>query len=435
MKKIFILLGAVSVMTANAQVGVQKKDSIETGATYLNDVYYSLESGNKTEVPNNNWHLAFRIGAMNDGIRINSATATGANDGTVKLHLYPNAGIAGWDDFDTTGWSSWLAYENSDETWEVGAFNRSSTGFPDVSWGVYSTSTHVVTGDSLYLVVYKNAGATKYKKLWIVNKTSGTWNFKYADLDGSNEKETAIASADYSGKNYIYYNLESNEVVNREPASAAWDFVLTRYQAWQAIPVYAAATGILTNIGVKTAKAKGAPAEDLKLEDFIQDTSDIIKTIGYNWKYYETDQQFNVTWHTEDSLAYFVLDKNRKFWKIEFISFGGSSNGRTVFYKTEVETENGGNVSVEGIAKGVSSTAVYPNPASQSINVLLGVETNAEVKISIIGMNGQLIDSRNVNTVAGINQEAFNIAALNSGIYFVKIEGEGFLSTQKFVKQ
>ncbi len=428
MKKYILILATFAFASANAQVGVTKTDSIETGASYLNDVYYQLSSGTKTSLPNNTWHLAFRTGGQTDGIRINSATVTGAGDGSVKLYLYPNSNVAGWASFDTAGYTGWLRYENSDESWEVGAFNRAAGQFPDFSWGIYNLDSHVVFGDSLYLVEYKHQGTSKFKKLWIVKKASSNFTFKFADVDGTNEEEVVLRSADFSGRNYMYYNLETKTSENREPASAEWDFLLTRYQALQFNGSYAAATGILTNIGVQVAVGDGKAVADLNLEDFLGDTSDLINTIGYDWKHYEMGQQ-GVTWYTEDSLAFFIKDRKGIFWKVAFTAFGGSANGKTVFNKTQLTP----GTSVRGNDARIVGSAVYPNPTSGNLQVLVSVEEATNAVVEIYNLNGQLLMSQNAE-VNGLEAISLNVAGLTTGTYLVKVSGQDFVSVQRFVR-
>src|SRR5690606_21011664 len=96
---------------------------------------------------------------------------------------------------------------------------------------VYNMSSHIVTGDSIYLVKFRSNGVDYFKKLFIERKQLSNWYFKFADIDGQNEVNDSLKSADFSGANYMYYNLESDTSLNREPAN--WDFTLTRYAALQ----------------------------------------------------------------------------------------------------------------------------------------------------------------------------------------------------------
>lgn len=431
MKKTLIALGILASFSASAQIGTPVNDSIEMGSTYLNDVYYHLEDGSKTTQATNNWHLAFRTGAQTDGIRINSATASGANDGSVKLFVYPNGAVADWATFDSTGWDSWLSFDNSDESWEVGAFNRSTGAFPDFGWGTYDMSTHIVTGDSIYMIVYKNAGVEKYKKLYIEKKELGNYTLVIANVDGTDEQTVVLKSSDYSGKNFIYYNAETNTALDREPASDSWDFVLTRYAALQTSGIYYPSTGILTNIGVYAAQAKGVATADLELGDTTLGFgfSSNINAIGYEWKYFEMGGM-GVTWHTQDSLAYFIQDRAGRIWKVAFTSFGGSTDGKTVFSKTQITP----GTSVRNAVSPIEKTALYPNPANAELNIIVTAKEQASSTLSILNIRGEVVMQQQLDLNAGLSNENLNISALTQGVYFVRVQGDGFQSVQKFIK-
>ncbi len=427
MKKAFIGLSMILALGAQAQVGVEKSDSIEMGDGYVNDVYYSLLDGAKETEANTNWHIAFRTGGQTDGIRINSATGTGAANANTSVYVYPNGKITDWASFDSAGCLGWQKLENSDESWEVGAFNTTAGQFPDFGWGTYNMSTHVVSGDSIYFITFMNNGVTEYRKLYIDDKTSGNWTFTYADLDGSNEQTVTLKSSDYSGKNYIYYNLSTNTALDREPA--AWDFVSTRYNALQVTGTYAGATGILTNIGVWVAKAEGKDADDLELADSTADGfSDLINTIGYGWKHYEFGGQ-GVTWHTEDSLAYFIQDQGGILWKVVFTDFTGSTGGKSVFNKTQLTPGT-----AVKTASALEQTSVYPNPTNGAAQLVISSRETAQAQVIVTDMNGRTVQSASVLVGQGLEVINLDLNGLNSGVYFVQVKAEGFSSTQKLIK-
>ena len=57
--KSLLFIGA-SVLGLNASAQTWVADSVEMGASYANDVYYSLKNDSVFAAPNNNWHLAFQ---------------------------------------------------------------------------------------------------------------------------------------------------------------------------------------------------------------------------------------------------------------------------------------------------------------------------------------------------------------------------------------
>ncbi len=89
--------------------------------------------------------------------------------------------------------------------------------------GVFTTSSaHEVIGDSLHIIKYLDENNDEFfKKLWIEKKISmqNTYVFKFADLDGSNEVNQVINCNDYSDKNFVYYSLLNETILDREPNS------------------------------------------------------------------------------------------------------------------------------------------------------------------------------------------------------------------------
>lgn len=407
---------------AQAQVGVEKSDSLMMGNNYLNEVYYLLKDGSQSMQPTTNWQIAFRTGGQTDGIRVNTATAMGPEDAAVSIYVYPNGALADWATMDTAGHSTWVALHNSDKTWEVGALNTTAGAFPDFGWGVYNMSTHIVTGDSIYLVKYKVAGVEKFKKLYVEKKANSSWFFKHADIDGTNETNVELKSSDYPGKNYIYYSLEDATALDREPA--AWDFVLTRYAALQSNGAYYPATGILTNIGVYAAKTEGKEASDLTLADTTDGFTGAIDVIGYDWKAYSP------VWYTKDSLAYFVQDRDGILWKVVFTAFGGAADGKTVFAKTQMTP----GVSVREVEAALLQTSVYPNPAQGTAHVVFSAVASGTARVRILDINGREIQQSNLNIVAGVQSIELDLSAMVQGVYFVQVSANGFQSTQKLIK-
>lgn len=417
------LSGAVSAQTTI-------NDSIQTGGSYANDVYYSLESGKVKELGNNDWQLAFSIGNFNVAVRANTTTGS-SGDGSVSIYEMAGKDTTKWASFDTLGYASWPKLENSDESWEEGAFNQSASGQTDYGWGAYNTATHVVTGHRLYLAVVKSGTSTLYKKVWILSKALGVWNIRFANIDGSDPKELTIASSAYNTKNFAYVSLVTGNIVDREPANDAWDFILTRYAAWQpAQSVYYPSIGILTNVGVTVSEVRGKDENNTTLSDTTT-FSDNITTIGADWKQLNS-QTF--AFYAVDSLSYFIKDNYSDIWKVVFTNFTSGSSatgtGRAVFNKSKVYT-----APVVGLneTSSISTFAVYPNPATDNVNVLFDVK-EANSTVSVSDLSGRTLITENISGT-GFQNTNLNLGSLSKGIYFISIANGSSRSVKKVVVQ
>ena len=96
-------------------------------------------------------------------------------------------------------------------------------------------------------------------------------------------------------------------------------------------------------------------------------------------------------------------------------SFSGSLMVRPIFGSTSTDIAD---------AESVSSISVYPNPATDILNII-GADGNC--RTTIYAPTGQILICESGNQI--------NVSRLQSGIYIVKIEAGSLSSTQKFVKQ
>ena len=84
---------------------------------------------------------------------------------------------------------------------------------------------------------------------------------------------------------------------------------------------------------------------------------------------------------------------------------------------------------------GITTGKIFPNPASDQINVSFKSKKGGNVSISIFDLNGKEVLRQSIQTQIGDNQMDFNINALSPGIYFIHIQGnKGDSSQFKFVK-
>lgn len=297
-------------------------DSVSMGAGYASDVYYSLADGVVKTIDRGDWDLGFYTDPMSSTIVINDGAG-------VTLYTWPDGAIDDWANVDTTGMSDWTPMYNNyaDTTWQHGAFDRNALGHPDYGWGVYSMTTHNVTGDSVFVVTYSDGAA---KKLIIESRDAQTNSFmiKYADLDGQNEVSETLAMGDYLTKNMVYYSMTSGSMIDKEPAKDTWDIVFTRYFD-ETIPYIV--TGVLSNNNVEVAELHDA---DTASNDYsVAQFSKVISIIGSDWKDFDMG---TFSYVLEENLVYFVKT-NDKYYKLVFTGFAGSSSGTMNFVKTNIE--------------------------------------------------------------------------------------------------
>lgn len=418
-KTVLSILAFTSIfLQVNAQI---KTDTVSLGATYAQEKWYSLANDEQGASPKNNWDLAFDIGGYATSIRINSPIG-------VALYPYTKSDTTGWANVDTTGIKTWKAYNNSETSWSVGAFDRGIvTSNPnDIGWGVYNSVTHVITGDSLFVIKLANGS---YQKLWIKDVSAGAYHFIYADLNGANQKTGVLTKADFAGKNFGYYSLANNASLNREPvASTNWDFTFTQFTGLTpagggTFALYTL-TGLLSNKGVSVAQANNiGNAATYKNYDAHTFNTDI-NEIGSDWKV------FSGTWSVTDSLVYFVKSKPGDLWKVIFTGFGGSATGNFIFTKEKLSS-----VGITENDVTVASMSVYPNPSNgNDITVVYSLENACQTATAtLVDLSGKVVYAENLSSEAGLHTMKLPTTQLQSGSYILNVVVDGHVLQQKVV--
>ena len=81
----------------------------------------------------------------------------------------------------------------------------------------------------------------------------------------------------------------------------------------------------------------------------------------------------------------------------------------------------------------LSDINLYPNPASNNVNLAVNAMHAAKANVTIYNTVGQAITTLDKNLVAGNNSIKLDIANYTTGIYFVSIVVEGKTFNQKLI--
>ena len=81
----------------------------------------------------------------------------------------------------------------------------------------------------------------------------------------------------------------------------------------------------------------------------------------------------------------------------------------------------------------MTTVRVYPNPATEVLNVEVNASQTSAMNISVFNIMGQKVAEQNVTVNAGLNHPTINTADFASGIYFVTVKANGFENTLKFI--
>lgn len=399
----------------------QTEVTVSTGAGNGTQTWYNLATDAVTQSELTSWDLGFEISGFTASILSNAAKGN-------VLYTYP-AAVATEANFlaiDTTGLSTWTAVYNSDTSWSYGAFNQFPEDEFDLGWGVYDVATHIITGDSMY--VLKLTDGT-YKKLWMQTLASGSYNFRYANLDNTGDVSASLLKDDFTGKNFGYYSFATDAQTDIEPASADWDLLFTKYTTFISMPELTpySVAGVLSNYGVTIAKAEGVDVTSDEYEGYSFETE--INTIGYDWKEYDfTSGSYLI----EGDLAYFIAKPSGEIWKLVLTAFGGSSTGDITFTKEELTT-----VTIHQNDEHFS-LAVYPNiTASETVNIIFtNTQTMENMQVTVLQYNGKVMSTETFqNITSGLHQQHIDVSAFPAGMYLITLSANGYEATQKLIIQ
>ncbi len=398
----------------------QEQIEVVTGAGYADDVYYSLENGTVTTVDRVNWDIGFIVNYYSAGIVANNGSG-------VELYTYSEGDISDWATLDTTGMLRTPMY-NSLESFEEGAFNANALIHPDYGWGILTMAgDYPIFGDSLF-VIKTISGA--WKKLAIIVKESvtNTWEFKYANLDGTGEQTVSFNAGDYTEKYFIHYSIDSMKIQDREPVKDDWDMLFTKYYDYT-IPY--SVTGVLINDDHILAQEVRESGMDQSTHQSYVDTSftSNISEIGSDWKKFDMDAMAYVL---NDTVVYYLKTDdgdpttNSAYYKIYFTGFTGSSEGKYTFMQERLTFVSAEEYELQSLLQ------VYPNPAADRINVVFDFVGRSD--IDIIDMTGRLVHTTHYDA-SGFTNLSLDVSSLNPGMFFIRVSAEGESNVLRFIKE
>jgi hypothetical protein len=81
----------------------------------------------------------------------------------------------------------------------------------------------------------------------------------------------------------------------------------------------------------------------------------------------------------------------------------------------------------------ISGMKIYPNPASDAVNITFSSEESADAVVSVMNLMGQTVYTSNVNIHEGYNMVNVPVNQFSAGVYVVNIKSNKGTSTQKMI--
>ena len=415
----------------------QNKDSVSMLSGTVLDVYYNFATGHTDTVKNNNWHIAFSVRKASPPLKTMQAVTVRINDGRSVEIYKSNTTINHWRNFDTSGWSNWPTFYNSDSSWDIGALNqdRNLSDPFDYGWGQYNQTSHNVEGSNIWLIAIVTSpvpGAPKtLKKLAVQSVVFDTaWIFTLSNVDGTDSTTMVINKSSFTGKMFAYVDVLNKKIIDREPLTNSWDIVFTRYKSLVTLfgqTLMYPVMGILQNPTASAAKLEAANAKNTAPANTLMFT-DKYSTIGWDWKVTTTTPG---AWPVRDSLAYFVKLGANNYWSLSFNEYYADGTMQYIkFNKTHYTTLT----SAAEVSKTMNNINVYPNPATQLVNINAGFNENINLlNVTITDITGKEVNVQSFKNVSGVFKTEIVTSNLNRGLYFITLSVDGVLSSRKLI--
>jgi hypothetical protein len=438
-----LLVGALSLSASPIFAQGWLADSVEMGAGYASDIFYSLKNSTVKAENSANWHLGFQMTAFGEPA-FNATLRANHIKGKVEvypLHLAASTHFASLVDADTVGKTSpTMQLVNRDTSWGGGAFlqNRGTNVF-DYGWGFYQGSpSHSVIGDSLYLVKVNNVPY----KLWIkeyisVGATAIGYKFRIASYDNTSDDSFYVKRMDYPNRLYAYYDVTTKTFVNREPGRDTWDLLFTQYPkpmvfGPSGLQPY---TGVLINQGVKLAELTGIDPDTIATSSYtsyLPMMTGTMNEIGDDWK---TFSMTTFTYQIDTLKSWIIKSSNsQEYYQLKFTRFDGASGGATgkiVFAKQFLAV-----TSVKELVNNISAYSIYPNPSNGNVNIMIDSKDKAaNTQVIVSDLSGRVVFRNTVNLNAGVNALSVNTSSFTPGAYMVSLSHGSWKVTEKLVVQ
>jgi carboxypeptidase T len=158
---------------------------------------------------------------------------------------------------------------------------------------------------------------------------------------------------------------------------------------------------------------------------------------GSTWQTVTSYSGTSTTWSqvSLDITPYAAGSSNMK------VRFRLSADGGTVgdgWYVDDIKLTNYSTLvgvnQISELAESYSLKQNYPNPFNPSTKIQYAIAKSGFVSLKVFDITGKVVaDLVNNNQTSGKYEVAFNAAALSSGVYYYKLESEGFAETRKML--
>ncbi len=390
-------------------------DQVSIGASYTQQAYYKISTGEVTQVPNDAWDISFSSAGIQDGgVFINESASLTETPLKVFLSTETDWATA---ITDLSPFVDSMVLYNPEVSWTQGAFNSiRNPNMPfDYGWGNYNPMSNSVQGDKIFVIQKRDESYIKFQIQQLIGED---YTFRYADLDGSNEVSYTISKNLSEGVSLVYFSFETGDMVDMP---TDYDLIFHRYTTPLAdddgvfIPYNV--TGVLLAPNTEAAIADGVDPATVMESDYTDQYTDSLKVIGHDWKIFD----FVSDWMIDENRAQFVRTSEGDVYKIVFFDYEGAMTGTTTLEKTLVGTSSTVDQSIEELG-----LSIYPNPSTDFITI---EGQQDDIRVFIYDSSSSLIQTENITQ----SSQKINLQDYQSGMYYILIQGKDYITSQPLI--
>ncbi len=390
-------------------------DQVSIGASYTQQAYYKISTGEVTQVPNDAWDISFSSAGIQDGgVFINESASLTETPLKVFLSTETDWATA---ITDLSPFVDSMVLYNPEVSWTQGAFNSiRNPNMPfDYGWGNYNPMSNSVQGDKIFVIQKRDESYIKFQIQQLIGED---YTFRYADLDGSNEVSYTISKNLSEGVSLVYFSFETGDMVD---LPTDYDLIFHRYTTPLAdddgvfIPYNV--TGVLLAPNTEAAIADGVDPATVMESDYTDQYTDSLKVIGHDWKIFD----FVSDWMIDENRAQFVRTSEGDVYKIVFFDYEGAMTGTTTLEKTLVGTSSTVDQSIEELG-----LSIYPNPSTDFITI---EGQQDDIRVFIYDSSSSLIQTENITQ----SSQKINLQDYQSGMYYILIQGKDYITSQPLI--
>jgi PKD repeat protein len=324
-------------------------------------------------------------------------------------------------------------------TFTGGTPSSSTATSPTITYntpGVYSVTLQATDGSSSitktktnYIIVLANTGESLPYSEGFENLSvfPDNQNFTVSNNDGEEAWEITSA-ASYSGDKSVWLNNYNT------PASGTKDAFISGPIDLSGVDP---ADPIVFNF--KYAYRKVSDSDDEWLRFFVSNDC------GVTWILRKNLHGDALSEFTTSSS--YMPSNSSAWYSVSVTNINSTYYVSNMRFKFEFQSDGGNNIYIDDINLypasmasideefGLTGLSIYPNPVTDLIQVSFTAQATGDYAISILNALGQVVGTVYQGELsAGVNQLGYSTALLPQGVYFLRIESQGNVATQKFVK-